>query len=261
MILDLSPRIRALILDMDGVLWRDNTLLVDLPAVFRRFQDLELKVVLATNNATRSVDMYLQRFKGFGVKLEASQVVNSAIALGHLLRKAFPQGGPVYILGEKGVVDTLAEYGFYHAEKAPLAVVVGMDRQVNYEKLSRATLLIRAGVPFYATNPDKTFPTPAGLLPGAGAIIAAVEAATDIHPIYGGKPQPAMLQVALDRLGTIAEQTLAVGDRLETDILGGYLAGCRTALVLSGVATLQDVATFSPKPDIIAPDLAKLVGM
>jgi 4-nitrophenyl phosphatase len=261
MILDLSPRIRALILDMDGVLWRDNTLLVDLPAVFRRFLDLELKVVLATNNATRSVDMYLQRFESFGVKLESRQVVNSAIALGHLLRKRFPLGGPVYILGEKGVADTLAEYGFYHTEKAPLAVVVGMDRQVNYEKLTRATLFIRSGIPFYATNPDKTFPTPEGLVPGAGAIIAAVEAATDVHPIYGGKPQPTMLQVALERLGTTAQQTLAVGDRLETDILGGYQAGCRTALVLSGVSTLQDVEAFSPKPDIIAADLAKLIGM
>lgn len=261
MISNLSPRIKALILDMDGVLWRDNTLLVDLPAVFRRFQELELKVVLATNNATRSVDMYLQRFEGFGVRLEPGQVVNSAIALGHLLRKCFPQGGPVYILGEKGVVDTLAEYGFYFSEEAPLAVVVGMDRQVNYEKLSRATLLIRSGVPFYATNPDKTFPTPQGLTPGAGAIVAAVQAATDVQPIYGGKPQPTMLQVALERLGTTAEQTLAVGDRLETDILGGYLAGCRTALVLSGVATLQEAETYSPKPDIIALDLAQLVGM
>ncbi len=193
--------------------------------------------------------------------LTPGQVVNSAIALGHLLRKCFPQGGPVYILGEQGVVDTLAEYGFYYAEEAPLAVVVGMDRKVNYEKLTRATLLIRAGVPFYATNSDKTFPTPQGLAPGAGAIIAAVEAATDVHPIYGGKPQPTMLQVALERLGTTAEQTLAVGDRLETDILGGYLAGCRTALVLSGVATLQEAETFSPKPDIIANDLAQLVGM
>lgn len=261
MISKLSPRIQALILDMDGVLWRENTLLVDLPAVFSRIQDLGLRVVLATNNATRSVDMYLERFQGFGVKLESSQVVNSAIALGYLLKKRFPAGGPVYIIGEKGVADTLAEYGFSHSETNPLAVIVGMDRQINYEKLTRATLFIRAGLPFYATNPDKTFPTPQGLVPGAGAIIAAVEAATDVQPIYGGKPQPTMLQVALERLGTSAEETLAVGDRLETDILGGHLAGCRTALVLSGVATLQDAQQYTPRPDLIAPDLAKLVGL
>ena len=163
-----------------------------------------------------------------------------------LLRQRFPQGGPVYIIGEKGVHDTLAEYGFYFSEDHPLAVVVGMDRQVTYEKLTRATLFIRRWLPFYATNPDKTFPTPQGLVPGAGAIIAAVIAATDQEPIWGGKPQATMLQVALERLGTPANQTLAVGDRLETDILGGYNAGCRTALVLSGVATREELQYLSP---------------
>jgi 4-nitrophenyl phosphatase len=262
MIDSFNPPIRALILDMDGVLWRENTLLVDMPAVFQRFRDLNLKVVLATNNATRSVDMYLQRFEGFGVRLDPWQVVNSAIAIGHLLSQRFPGGGPVFIVGESGVIETLKEVGFCHSDtERPLAVIVGMDRKINYEKLTRATLLIRSGIPFYATNPDRTFPTPDGLIPGAGAIIAAVQAATDVEPIMGGKPQPTMLQVALKRLGISAVETLAVGDRLETDILGGYHAGCRTALVLSGVATLADLAAFSPKPDIVADDLAQLVGM
>ncbi len=261
MIFELTPRIRALILDMDGVLWRDNTLLVDMPAVFAHIKSLGLKVVLATNNATRSVDMYLKRFEGFGVQLEDWQVVNSGNAIGHLLRQQYPHGGHVYIIGEKGVTETLAQYGFTHSEQDPLAVVVGMDRQINFDKLARATLLIRSGVPYYATNPDKTFPTPQGLIPGAGAIIAAVSAATDQQPIFGGKPQPTMLQVALERLGAAAAETLAVGDRLETDILGGYQAGCRTALVLSGVSTLQDLESFAPKPDLIAPDLAALLGM
>jgi 4-nitrophenyl phosphatase len=261
MIYNLSPRIQALILDMDGVLWKDNTLLVDMPAVFSRIEELGLKVVMATNNATRSVDMYLKRFEEYGVHLASWQIVNSAIAIGHLLRQRFPQGGPIYMIGEKGVHDTLAEYGFYFSENHPLAVVVGMDRQVNYEKLTRATLYIRGGLPFYATNPDKTFPTPQGLVPGAGAIIAAVVAATDQEPIWGGKPQATMLQVALDRLGTPADQTLAVGDRLETDILGGYNAGCKTALVLSGVATREEMQSFHLTPDLIATDLAQLVGL
>jgi 4-nitrophenyl phosphatase len=261
MIFDLTPPIRALILDMDGVLWKDNTLLVDLPAVFKRIADLDLKVILATNNASRSVDMYLKRFEGFGVHLEPWQVINSAIAIGHLLRQRFPQGGSIYIVGEQGVHDTLAEFGFHHADQDPLAVIVGMDRQVTFDKLKRATLFIRSGLPFYATNPDKTFPTPEGLVPGAGAIIAAVQAATDLEPIFGGKPQPTMFQVALERLNLPAAQTLGVGDRLETDILGGYNAGCRTAFVLSGVSTEADLARFSPKPDIVAPDLAKLIGL
>jgi 4-nitrophenyl phosphatase len=261
MLRDLTPPIQSLILDMDGVLWKDNTILVDLPAVFNQIKNLGLRVVLATNNATRSVEMYLQRFEGLGVHLESWQVINSAIAAGYLLRKRFPQGGPVYVIGEKGVRDTISEFGFYHAEDHPLAVLVGMDRQINYEKLTKATLLIRSGLPFYATNPDKTFPTPQGLAPGAGAIIASVQAATDVEPVIAGKPQPTMLQVALERLETPAIQTLAVGDRLETDILGGVNAGCRTALVLSGVATLADLDHFSTKPDLVASDLAQILGI
>jgi 4-nitrophenyl phosphatase len=261
MIHDLTPSIQSLILDMDGVLWKDNTLLVDMPAVFRQIKNLGLKVVLATNNATRSVDMYLQRFEGFGVHLEPWQVINSAIAIGYMLQKRFPQGGPVYVVGEKGVRDTIAEFGFFHSEENPLAVIVSMDRQINYEKLTKATLLIRNGIPFYATNPDKTFPTPQGLAPGAGAIIASVQAATDVEPLFAGKPQPTMMQVALERLETPAIQTLAVGDRLETDILGGLNAGCRTALVLSGVSTLDDLNHFSYKPDLVASGLAQILGM
>ncbi len=261
MIRDLTPAIQSLILDMDGVLWKDDTLLVDMPAIFQQIKNLGLKVVLATNNATRSVEMYLQRFEGFGVHLEPWQVINSAIATGYLLRKRFPQGGPVFVIGEKGVRDTISQFGFFHAEDHPLAVIVGMDRQINYEKLSRATLLIRSGVPFYATNPDKTFPTPQGLAPGAGAIIASVQAATDVEPLIAGKPEATMMLVALERLETAALQTLAVGDRLETDILGGVNAGCRTALVLSGVATREDLALFSHKPDLVARDLAQVLGM
>ena len=190
MIRDLTPSIQSLILDMDGVLWKDDTLLVDMPSVFGRIKNLGLKVVLATNNATRSVDMYLKRFEGFGVHLESWQVINSAIATGYLLQKRFPQGGPVFVVGEKGVCDTIGEYGFFYSEDHPLAVIVGMDRQITYEKLTRATLLIRSGLPFFATNPDKTFPTPQGLAPGAGSIIASVQASTDIEPIMAGKPLP-----------------------------------------------------------------------
>ncbi len=110
---------------------------------------------------------------------------------------------------------------------------------MTYQKLSRATLHIRAGAPFYGTNPDKTFPTPQGLVPGAGSILAAIEAATDVKPIIIGKPQPAMMYMALEKLGTLPEETLVVGDRLETDIAAGQAAGCKTALVLSGVSTKQ----------------------
>jgi 4-nitrophenyl phosphatase len=260
MIQTLVPTIQGLILDLDGVLWKDNLALIDAPAVFAKIRALGIRFIFATNNATRNVDEYQQKLASFGLSIEPTQIVNSGMAVAYLLSQRFPAGGPVYILGENGVRTALLEKGFYPAEKDVLAVVSSMDRDLTYAKLSRATLLIRSGVPFYATNPDRTFPTPDGLIPGSGAILAALETATDIRAILAGKPAPAMMNLAMECLGTPPDRTLAVGDRLETDILGGVSAGCRTALVLSGVSTLKDLESWSPKPDLVAPDLAHLIG-
>ena len=255
--------IKALILDMDGVLWRDDTPIGDLPAVFARIRERGLRVALATNNATKTVDEYLGKFSGFGVELEPWQVLTSALATAATLAKEFPGRGPVFVVGENGLQRALADAGFSPVtdpadETRPVAVVVGYDRQLTFAKLRRATLHIRAGAPFYGTNPDKTFPTPQGLVPGAGAILAAIEAATEREPSIIGKPQPAMLVMALERLGTGPGETLVVGDRLETDIAAGQAAGCRTALVLSGVSTREAAEKWNPPPDLVVADLSAL---
>ena len=131
----------------------------------------------------------------------------------------------------------------------------GGDRQHGspdqFCEIETGHTFIRSGVPFYATNPDRTFPTPEGFIPGAGAILAALEAATDVEPIIAGKPSPTLYEFALEKLGTQPEETLAVGDRLETDILGGQRAGLRTALVLSGVTTREEGLAWTPKIDLI----------
>ena len=127
--------------------------------------------------------------------------------------------------------------------------------------MREATLLVRAGKPFFATNPDKTFPTPRGQIPGAGAWISVIVTATDVRPAIAGKPFPYLLELALERLGTTEDTTYVVGDRLETDIAGGQALGCPTALVLSGVCTLAEAQAWIPKIDIIADDLSALVGV
>ena len=258
------PNINALILDMDGVLWRDSTPIGDLPAVFARMRERELKVALATNNATKTVEQFLEKFANFGVELEPWQIISSAVAAANVLSRSFPEGGSVFVVGENGICQALADYGFTpisdpQDETVPVAVMSSFDRSVTYQKLSRATLHIRAGAPFYGTNPDKTFPTPQGLVPGAGSILAAIEAATSVEPIIIGKPEPAMMHMALERLDTTPEVTLVVGDRLETDIAAGQAAGCKTALVLSGVSTRQQAEAWQPASDFIASDLASLV--
>lgn len=251
--------IRGLILDMDGVLWKDDESIGDLPAIFRRIQHKGLMVVLATNNATRTVEQYQEKVRSFGVELEPWQFVNSAHATVNYLQKTFPGGGPVFIIGSQALIQTLEAAGYHQSEDEVLAVVVGMDRVLTYEKLRRATLLIRAGAPFIGTNPDKTFPTPLGLTPGTGAILAAVQAATDQEPVICGKPAPDMYWIAMQRMQTTPAETLVVGDRAETDIIGAQGIGCPCALVLSGVTSAEQAQAWTPSPEIIAADLNEVL--
>lgn len=254
-----NSNIKALILDMDGVLWRQNSPIGDLPKIFNKIEKLNLRVMLATNNATFSVEQYLDKLSGFGVNLTSHQIVNSSQAALHYLSNLFPDGGPIYIIGEEGLVQTLARGNFYSAEKNVLAVIVGMDRQLTFEKMSKATLLIRSGAKFIGTNADRTFPVPEGLIPGVGAVLGALEIASGVKPTVVGKPAPEIYQIALNRLNFIPNQALVVGDRLETDILGAQQLGCKTALVLSGVSSSEDARSWKPAPDWITPDLDTLL--
>ncbi|MDD5468452.1 MAG: HAD-IIA family hydrolase [Anaerolineales bacterium] len=256
------PRsIRGLILDMDGVLWRQNEAIGNLPGIFSSIQARRWRVTLATNNATLSVAQYLDKLAGFGVHLEAEQIVNSSLAAANYLKRQYPQGGTVYVIGEEGLLATLREYGFQHGEQDVLAVVVGMNRQLHFNQLSRATLLLRSGVAFVGTNADRTFPVPEGLIPGVGATLAALEVASGVHPRVVGKPEPEMYLAAIERMGCAPAETLVVGDRLETDILGAQQLSMQTALVLSGVTTPEAASRWTPPPDFIAPSLTDLIKM
>jgi len=267
----LSPEIKALILDMDGVLWRAGEPIGDLKANFEAIARRKLKVSLATNNSTRTSADYVQKLASFGVQIDESQVFNASSAAATLLKEKFPDGGDVYIVGESGLTDALTVQGFrpYTAEEndfppaleknSPVAVVSGLDLGISYKKLAHATLLIRAGVPFYATNPDKSYPSPYGQLPGAGAIHALLTAASGVEPIVAGKPIPYLFELAMQQMGVSPTDTLVIGDRLETDILGGQSAGCKTALVLSGVAAREEGEAWMPKVDIIVEKLSDLV--
>ncbi len=260
---DLS-HIQGLIIDLDGVLWRGDQPLGPLPEWFQRLQALGLRWVFATNNATRTIDMYLEKFARMGLTdIRPDQIVNSILAAVYALRQRWPQGAPVYIIGETGLFQGLAEAGFPFTDdlEAIQAVVVGLDRQLTYDKLALGTLAIRRGAWFIGTNPDRSFPTPEGLKPGAGAILAALEAATDVAPTIVGKPEPFLFQLALERLGTPPEATLVVGDRWETDILGGQRVGCPTALVLSGVTSRDQARTRNPAPDLIVEDFGTLIRL
>src|SRR5688572_1520369 len=255
--------IKALILDMDGVIWKADAPIGDLPAIFKRIRERGLKFVFATNNGTKTPEEYKSKLAELGVEIDASQVVTSALGIAFMLSQKYSEGTKIFMIGEDGIRLALEEKGFEivsieNAEQAQV-VVMGIDRGINFQKIAEATLLVRAGIPFYTTNTDRTFPTPRGEIPGSGAWISVITTATGIEPIIAGKPSSYLMELALERLGTKKEETLVVGDRLETDISAGQSLGCRTAFVLSGVSKIGEAEKWSPKIDLIANDLAELV--
>jgi 4-nitrophenyl phosphatase len=259
----IPSNIKALVLDMDGVVWKADAPIGNLPETFARIRARGLKFVFATNNGTKTPEEYRQKLSSLGVEVESAQVVTSALAVAHMLAQKYLKGTKLFVIGGLGVVEALEEKGFelLSTEKAPeaQAFVMGIDRNINFDKVAEATLLVRAGIPFYATNTDRTFPTPRGEIPGAGSWLSVITSATGIFPIVAGKPLPFMMELSLEKLGTAKEETLIVGDRLETDIAAGQAVGCPTAVILSGVSTRQEAEAWKPTPTIIVESLGDLV--
>ena len=253
--------IKAAIIDMDGVLWRADQPLGNLEYIFNQIENLGWSLTLATNNSTNTVNQYLEKLLSYGVHLESYQIITSALAAASYLKRRYPNGGKVFVVGEPSLSKTLGEKGFVHDDNEAIAVIAGMDRTLTFDKLAKATIRIREGAEFIATNADRTFPMPYGLVPGAGAIIAALETASDISPVVVGKPSSFMYQVAMERMSCSPSQTIVIGDRLETDIAGGQELNCHTALVLSGVTSEETAKDWNPPPDLITSDLTQLLEL
>lgn len=253
--------LRAVIIDMDGVLYRGDTALPGAQALLDWLSERGFPFLLLTNNSTLDPRAYEHKLAAMGIRVPARLILTSALAAADYLARNVAPGTRVFLIGEKGLEAALAELGLFNVtDRQPEVVVVGMDRQITYDKLRTAGLAIRAGARFIATNPDRTLPTEAGDEPGAGAIIAALEAATDKTPLVIGKPERHMLEIALARLGKPAELTAMLGDRLETDILAAQRFGLPSILVLSGVTREAPPATSDVRPTWVFDDVQELLA-
>ena len=254
--------IKQMIIDMDGVLWHGETPLPGLTEFFQTLDRLGIRYVLATNNATRTAVRYSEKLARFGITVDADQIVTSSEATASYLRRQHDEGTAVYPVGEQGLHNALESQGFtlvsmeqvFAGETAPL-VVVGFTRHVVYKDLAAAAILINNGAKFVGTNPDVSFPSEYGKLPGAGALLAFLQAATGVEPVIIGKPGPIIFEEAVARLGNGIENTAMVGDRLNTDIAGSHAVGLTTILVLSGISREEEIADSDVKPDYVFADI------
>jgi 4-nitrophenyl phosphatase len=253
--------IAAVIMDMDGVLWRGDTPLPGMTEWFDLLRRRGLPFMLATNNGSNSPTTYVNKLAKLGINgITEEHIVTSGTTAGSYLKAHFSPDTPVHILGGDGLREIVTRAGFTLVNEGAAVVVAGLDPQLTYEKLKRAALLIRAGAVFIGTNDDSTFPTPEGLVPGAGSILAALQTATSKTPIIMGKPNPPMFEAALRSLGTTPAQTLMLGDRLNTDIEGAVGLGLHTALVLTGVSTREEVEASTVKPEAVYTGLPELIA-
>jgi phosphoglycolate/pyridoxal phosphate phosphatase family enzyme len=256
------PRLVAL--DLDGVVWRGSHVF---PGVSEALEDvlrrgLDLRYV--SNNSTAHREAVSQRLAEAGLPAGVERVLTSGFVCGAWLRNRVPQGSLVLVVGEEGLVRELREAGFeaFRVTEAPVpaagaqpaAVVVGMDRMFDYKTLAAAQVAIRAGALYVATNGDVTFPTPDGLAPGAGSLVAAVSAAAEREPVMVGKPSMTLAETLAAVTQVPAAETLFVGDRLSTDIAMAKAAGMMAALTLTGVTTNEDLWRAEITGEWVLPD-------
>jgi len=250
--------LRALLLDLDGVVYRGNRALPGAVEFFAFLQERGIRFSLITNNSTQTGAQFAEKLHRLGIAVSAADVLTSAEATADYLSATAAPRSRVLVVGGYGLRAALRRVGFGVASHHPDYVVVGLDMKLTYAKLCRASVAIRAGARFIASNADATLPTEEGEIPGSGAIVAALQAASGVAPTVIGKPQPLMLEMAMGRLGVSPKETAIVGDRLGTDVLAGHRLDICTILVLTGVTTREELAEASLRPDFVFAGLRQL---
>ena len=254
--------IQSIAIDMDGVLWLGDTPLPGLARFFDFLHQREIPYTLATNNASKTPLQYQAKLAKFNVAIDPKHVMTSSLATAAYLERTLSAGTPVYVIGGEGIQDAMRQSGYVlltDASQQAEAVVAGIDFNLSYNQLKYAALHIQRGARFVGTNGDLTFPAEDGDYPGAGAILAAIEAATQVKPVTIGKPERLMFEIAMQKMGSQPENTAMLGDRLETDILGAQRAGLTTLLVTTGVDNEESIAAKGIQPDRIFSGLEELV--
>jgi len=254
-------KIKGIVLDIDGTLLRGNTPMPGMIDFFDFLHRHNIAFMVASNNSTKTTAQYQQKLTRSGAPIAVEHVLTSAVATGAYLKREYPEGGSAYVIGKPSLHQIIHEAGFEIFEDAAHAVdvvIAGGDDELTYTKLKFATLLLQKGARFIGTNPDVVYPTEEGLVPETGTTLAALRAASGVQPVVIGKPQPFLFNIAIQNMGTAHAETAILGDRLETDILGGQQAGLRTILIATGVDNENTIPLKKIYPDLIVQDLNEL---
>ncbi|MED3760012.1 TIGR01457 family HAD-type hydrolase [Peribacillus frigoritolerans] len=238
---------KGYLIDLDGTMYRGTEQIAEAAGFINDLRKRDIPYLFVTNNSSRTPAQVADKLRSIGILTEDDQVFTTSMATANYIAEQ-KKGASVYVVGEEGIIEALKEKGMKLVEEHPDYLVMGIDRGINYEKLSKACLAVRNGAVFISTNGDIAIPTEQGLLPGNGSLTSVVSVSTQVQPIFIGKPESVIVEQALRVLGIPKEETIMVGDNYDTDILAGINAGIDTLLVHTGVTTKERLKQYKEQP-------------
>jgi NagD protein len=245
------------LIDMDGVLISGDTVIPGAAGFIKRLNMGDRKYLVLTNNPIYTPKDLAHNLSKMGLDVPPELIFTSAMATAQFLEKQRPNG-TAFVIGESGLTSAMHEAGYIITEHDPDYVVLGETSAFSLENLTKGIRLIIDGARFVATNPDPSGPTAMGIVPACGAVAAMIEKATGVEPFFIGKPNPLMVRTALNYLGVHSEETIIVGDRMDTDIIGGVQNGMDSILVLTGVTLSEQIERFSYIPTYVYKSVAEI---
>ncbi len=242
--------VKSFIVDMDGVINKGNSLLPGAKDFVEKLRSGNHKFLFLTNNSYHTPTELQQRLSVMGIDVDTKHFYTSAMATASFLNYQMP-GCSAYVIGGTGLIQELEKAGVTFTSSKPDYVIVGETDKYDYKRIAEASLLIQEGARFIATNPDLTGPTQRGPVPACGALVSPIEKTTGVRPYFLGKPNPSMMYLARRKLNSHSACCFMIGDRMDTDIVGGLESGMTCCLVLSGVTSIDMVDKFPYVPDYI----------
>ncbi|GEK92120.1 TIGR01457 family HAD-type hydrolase [Alkalibacterium kapii] len=249
-----SKEYKGYFIDLDGTMYKGTEPIKEAPGFVERLKKKKIPYIFLTNNSTSTPEEITERLeKTFHIPAKVENIYTSALATADYVKSL--EGDRVFVVGEKGLKQALVNAGMKLVDKDIDHVVVGLDRELTYEKCEVASLAIQQGATFIATNEDSNIPTEKGMSPGAGSVIALIEKASHVPPIFIGKPEKIMMVSALEKIGLSKKDVLMVGDNYNTDIKAGINIAIDTLLVLTGFTKKESLELEKIKPTYIVDTL------
>jgi len=249
--------VKSYLIDMDGVLLRGDKPIPGAAAFIERLRERDIEYLVLTNNPMYTPRDLAHRMRIRGLDVSSERIFTSAMATARFLQSQRAEG-TAFVIGESGLTEAIHGIGYVITEHDPDYVVLGETHSYVLERITKGIRLVVAGAHFIATNPDPVGPTESGIVPACGAMAALIERATGKEPFFVGKPNPLMMRTALNYLGVHSEDTVMIGDRMDTDIIAGVESGIETILVLSGVTNREDIDSYPYRPARIVSSVADI---